>query len=173
MHATICPFNLDSSTHLSKPDLFSRSVCLPIPHLSYNMHHTTTRSRSSLGMTSRRSLPSTAASDCGNSRDDNDDDINERGNNNQLPPDTPNIESSPNDDRHRPTSSGGGEVSNSGREEEPVRLLGKGFDEEVERQRAQEVAAEWARKRGSGEKTKTRDKVDTRHPRTPPQEVCP
>jgi len=37
--------------------------------------------------------------------------------------------------------------------------LGKEFDEEVERQRAREVAAEWNRKRGSGKRTKTPEKV--------------
>lgn len=38
-------------------------------------------------------------------------------------------------------------------------VLGKEFDEEVERQRAQEVAAERGRKRGSGKRCKTREKA--------------
>lgn len=127
----------------------------PLQRASFTPHP---RSRSSSGLTSRRGPPSTAASDCGNPRDDKDHDTNEFGNNNQSPPDTPDV-----DDGHRPTSNG----EEGGGEPEVGGLLGKEFDEEVERQRAKEVAAEWGRKRGSGKRTKTREKVNTRQP---PQE---
>lgn len=77
------------------------------------------------------------------------------------------------DDGHPPTFDRGGEAPNgqggdyneeNEGEPEPGELLGKDFDEEVERQRVKEVAAEWGRKRGSGERTKTREKVNTHTP---------
>lgn len=37
--------------------------------------------------------------------------------------------------------------------------LGKDFDAEVERQRAEELIAEWGRKRGAGRITQTHEKV--------------
>lgn len=136
------------------------------------MHHTTIRSRSSSGLISRRGPPRTAASDCGNPRDDDDHDTNNFGNSNQSPLDTPNVELSTRDDGHRPMSKGKEETSDGAREVSDKKgesvvggLLGEEFDEEVETQRAKELAAEWGRKRGSGERTKTREKVNTRYPK--------
>lgn len=144
-----------------------RSIRLPIPHPYYNVHHTAIRSRSSSGLTSRRGPPSAAASDFGNPHGDNDRVTNEFGNNSQSPPDTPPMESpTTHDDGHPSTFDGQEGDPNKEKEAEPAvgELLGKEFDEEVERQRVKEVAAEWGRKRGSGERTKTREKVNTRHP---------
>eukprot|EP00903_Cladosiphon_okamuranus_P018258 g16795.t2 len=111
----------------------------------------TSRSRSSSRLTSRRRPPSTAPRDYSNTRDDND---GVEFSNNQSPPATPGNEPPEADDRHRPTAAGDGEGEARG-----GGLLGKDFDKEVERQRAMEVAAEWRRKRGSGKRTKTREKV--------------
>lgn len=112
------------------------------------------RSRSSSALTSRRRPPGAAPSDYGNPRDGNDRDDTIEFRNNQSPPDTPSMESPEAEDWHRPTTSedGAGEAWGGG-------LLGKEFDDEVDRQRASEVAAEWGRKRGSGKRTKTREKV--------------
>lgn len=125
--------------------------------------NTTSRSRSSSGFTSRRRPPNTAPSDYGNTREDND--VIEFSNN-QSPPATPGKESPEADDWHRPTTAGDGTGEARG-----TGLLGKEFDEEVERQRAMEVAAEWGRKRGSGKRTQTREKVNHQpwgYPEVPP-----
>lgn len=117
------------------------------------------KSSSRLASRDRHRSPSNAPSERASPRndDDNDNDLNDDTSgpkNNQSPSDTHHAESPEADDGRGSTASG--EQQGGGG------LLGKDFDEEVERQRAREVAAEWSRKRGSGERTKTREKVHER-----------
>ncbi|CBJ29417.1 hypothetical protein Esi_0146_0032 [Ectocarpus siliculosus] len=115
----------------------------------------TGRSRSSSGLSPRR--PAGSGLGARNCSDDghhhyNDDDPR----NAEPPPGTPCTGISERDGWNQPPTDddggGGGRCPGEG-------VLGKEFDEEVERQRAQEVAAERGRKRGSGKRCKTREKV--------------
>ncbi|CAM9193530.1 unnamed protein product [Ectocarpus sp. 12 AP-2014] len=115
----------------------------------------TGRSRSSSGLPPRppagSGLGARHGSDDGHHRHDDDHPTNA-----EPPPGTPCPGASERDGWNQtPTDDDGG-----GRRRCPGGgVLGKKFDEEVERQRAQEVAAEWGRKRGSGKRCRTREKA--------------
>lgn len=113
------------------------------------------RSRSSSSLSSRWDAPSTASSEYRRPRIDNGDhnDPTETETH-QLPPDKPKLDSPGRDDWQQVSARGNG---TEGRERGGP--LGEEFDAEVERQRAEELAAEWGRKRGSGRITKTHEKV--------------
>ena len=123
----------------------------------FNRRTIALRSRSSSGLVSQRRPPSTAPSDHGSPRDGDsrrDNTTTTEFRNNQSPPGTPGLASPRADGWKRLTAGEGGTGIT------PVGgVLGEEFEEEVERQRAAEVAAEWGRKRGSGKRTKTRERV--------------
>lgn len=123
----------------------------------FNRRTIALRSRSSSGLISQRRPPSTAPSDHGSPRDGDsrrDNNTTTEFRNNQSPPGTPGLASPRADGWKRLTAGEGGTGIT------PVGgVLGEEFEEEVERQRAAEVAAEWGRKRGSGKRTKTRERV--------------
>ncbi|CAN0173131.1 unnamed protein product, partial [Ectocarpus fasciculatus] len=116
----------------------------------------TGRSRSSSGLTPRwpagNGLGTRNGSDDGHPQQNDEDPRNA-----ETPPGTPGTGVSELDGWNQPPTDdeGGG----GGRRCPGGGVLGKEFDEEVERQRAQEVAAERGRKRGSGKRCKTREKA--------------
>ncbi|CAN0153711.1 unnamed protein product [Scytosiphon promiscuus] len=115
----------------------------------------TNRSRSSSSIPSRGNAPSTASSDHRRLRDGGNakSDVHEAGAH-HLPPGTPDLDLSGRHCWQQASANGVGADGSEG-----GGPLGKDFDAEVERQRAEELVAERGRKRGSGRITKTHEKV--------------